>query len=57
MAKWSGNGIPNTRRKLHRFREAQRKLRLSELREQAFVIRTATRGGQRFDQLMKGCSE
>ena len=32
MAKWSGRGIPPTRRKLHRWRIAQLKLREAELK-------------------------
>lgn len=30
MAKWSGKGIPPTRRKLHRWRQAQLKARQAE---------------------------
>lgn len=34
MAKWSGKGIPPTRRKLHRWRVAQLKAREAELKSQ-----------------------
>jgi hypothetical protein len=34
MAKWSGKGIPPTRRKLHRWRVAQLKARQAELKAQ-----------------------
>lgn len=32
MARWSGRGIPPTRRKLHRWRQAQLKERQAELK-------------------------
>lgn len=34
MAKWSGRGIPPTRRKLHKWRQAQLKARQAELKAQ-----------------------
>lgn len=61
MAKWSGKGIPPTRRKLHRWRVAQLKIRTAELKalQQETVgldasyrgIRRAILNPDRFDDL------
>ena len=61
MAKWSGKGIPPTRRKLHRWRQAQLKARQAEqkaLRQEVAGLDASYRGikrailnPERFDEL------
>ena len=38
MARWSGRGIPPTRRQLHRFRQAQVKERAADAKEQKSML-------------------
>jgi hypothetical protein len=38
MARWSGRGIPPTRRKLHRFRQEQMRERAADAKEQRSMI-------------------
>jgi len=61
MSKWSGKGIPPTRRKLHRWRVAQLKARQAELKAQRQEtagldssyrgIKRAILNEERFDEL------